>query len=153
MFSSGLCLSELSPQAPGASDGNRLLHQQRQHHHTHSDWLWLWNRLHGASDCGLTRLYTLKLCRPSSSSLRSWLMCSNLRKMDIYILKVVSPLIRKASPALKPSWWSHMCGNNCSRVDEPLTSDVCWTFFCVNTTSIQPNVCFMLVCLTQFYSK
>lgn len=60
-----VCLSELSPQAPGAPDGNRLVHQQRQHHHAHSDWLWLWDRLHGASDCTLTHLYDLKLCRPS----------------------------------------------------------------------------------------
>lgn len=63
--------------------------------------LWLWPHL---------SLHSEALPTLSSSNLRSWLMCSHLRQPGIYILKVVSPLIRKDSPALKPSWWNQMWG-------------------------------------------
>lgn len=95
-----VCLSELSPEAPGAPDGNRVLHQHCQHHHTHSDWLWLWDGLPGASDCALSRLYNLK--GYVSADLSLWIMCSLLRQVDVNNLKDVSLLIRKASPVLIP---------------------------------------------------
>lgn len=56
-----LChVAELSPETSGAPDGNRLLHQQRQHHHTHTNRLWLWDWLHGASNCHVACLCGLK---------------------------------------------------------------------------------------------
>lgn len=116
--------------------------------------LWLTLTLKPAPWCLWPRPHpSLHSEAPPTFIIRSKIMVNVLRQPDIYVLKAASPLIRKASPALKPSWWSQTWGYNCSRVDEPLTSDVCRTFFCVNTAFIHPNVCFTSVCLTQFYSK